>query len=62
MKRHAPKQPVGPLPWTWSDEKHKPDKDHKTQETEQGFEIPVPSREDFFGNLEKVSKPDQPAE
>ena len=30
-----------------------------TQRTEQGYEIPVPSREDFFGNLDKITKPDK---
>jgi len=27
------------------------------QKTSRGYEIPVPKRDDFFSNLEKVSKP-----
>jgi hypothetical protein len=32
--------------------------DEPKQKTEKGLEIPVPKRKDFFGSLEKVSKPD----
>lgn len=32
--------------------------DEEMQETETGYRLPVPSREDFFGNLDKISKPD----
>jgi len=28
-----------------------------TQETPQGYKIPVPTREEFFRDLEKVAKP-----
>ena len=31
--------------------------DLPTQKTEKGLEIPVPKRDEFFENLEKVSKP-----
>lgn len=27
------------------------------ERTAEGLDVPVPSRDDFFGNLEKVSKP-----
>jgi len=30
-----------------------------TQKTEKGLKIPVPKRDDFFKNLDKVSKPDR---
>jgi hypothetical protein len=33
--------------------------DEPTQKTEKGLEIPVPKRDDFFKNLDKVSKPDK---
>jgi len=39
--------------------------DHPTQETEQGAEIPIPTREEVFRDLGKVAKPrknDSPAE
>jgi hypothetical protein len=29
-----------------------------TQTTDEGYEIPIPSREDFFADLEKVSEPE----
>jgi hypothetical protein len=32
--------------------------DEPKQPTEKGLEIPVPKRDEFLGNLEKVSKPD----
>lgn len=28
-----------------------------TQHTEKGYEIPIPSKSDFFRDLEKVAKP-----
>lgn len=37
----------------WMDEKKK-----LTQETDEGYEIPVPKRREFFENLEKASEPD----
>jgi hypothetical protein len=32
------------------------DEKEPTQKTPEGLEIPVPKREDFFANLEKVAK------
>jgi hypothetical protein len=32
--------------------------DEPTQTTDKGYEIPIPSREDFFADLEKVSEPE----
>jgi hypothetical protein len=29
-----------------------------TERTPKGFEVPVPKRNEFFGNLKKASKPD----
>lgn len=34
------------------------DEPAKTSQTAEGMEVPNPSRGKFFGNLEKVSKPD----
>lgn len=31
--------------------------DEPKQKTPKGYEIPVPKRDEFFGDLEKVSKP-----
>jgi hypothetical protein len=36
--------------------------DHPTQETEQGAEIPIPTREEVFRDLGKVAKPEKPEE
>jgi hypothetical protein len=33
--------------------------DKPKQATEKGLEIPVPKRDEFFKNLDKVSKPDR---
>ena len=33
------------------------DRDEPTQKTPEGYEIPVPKREDFMRDLEKVAKP-----
>lgn len=33
----------------------------KTQKTPKGYEIPVPSKSEFVGNLKKVSKPSAPS-
>jgi hypothetical protein len=32
-------------------------KDQRTQTTEKGYEIPIPSREEVFRDLGKVAKP-----
>ena len=45
-----------PYPWLLMDEKE------PTQRTDKGTDIPVPSREDFFDNMEKVAKPDADAD
>jgi hypothetical protein len=40
-----------------------PDKPKDQQETEQtpkGLTVPVPKRDEFFGNLKKVAEPDKP--
>ena len=34
-------------------------KGQQTQTTETGFEIPVPKRRDFIGNLKRLAKPEQ---
>jgi hypothetical protein len=34
--------------------------DHSTQETEQGAEIPIPTREEVFRDLGKVARPRNP--
>jgi hypothetical protein len=41
-----------------------PDKsnDHKTEQTPKGLTVPVPKRDEFFGNLKKVAEPDKPVE
>jgi hypothetical protein len=31
--------------------------DKKTQKTAQGYEMPIPTRGEFFGNLKKTAKP-----
>jgi hypothetical protein len=33
-----------------------------TERTPKGFEVPVPNREDFFGNLKRAAEPEKPAE
>ncbi len=35
-------------------------KDEPSQKTEQGLEIPVPKRRDFFGALDKAAKKPRP--
>jgi len=35
------------------------DENAPTQKTKKGYEIPVPRRGDFFGNLRKVIKPEK---
>lgn len=43
-----------------TDEKQEPpaDPEKPTEKTRKGMSVPTPSREDFFANLEQVSKPD----
>lgn len=36
----------------------KPERDEPKQETQKGYEIPVPKRGEFFGNLGRVAKTD----
>jgi len=31
-----------------------------TERTPKGLEVPVPKRDEFFGNLKKVAEPDKP--
>jgi hypothetical protein len=35
-------------------------KEQPTQTTETGYEIPIPKRRDFMGNLKRLSKPSDP--
>ena len=40
-----------------------PEDEKDQQETEQtptGYKVPVPKRDEFFGNLKKAAKPDKP--
>ena len=32
-----------------------------TEQTPKGFEVPVPRRGEFFGNLKKAAQPDKPS-
>ena len=34
--------------------------ERKTEQTPKGLTVPVPKRDDFFGNLKKAAKPDEP--
>ncbi|MDX6514281.1 MAG: hypothetical protein QOE36_3785 [Gaiellaceae bacterium] len=46
---------------TMTDEKQPPAEDQddeKTETTRAGLKVRTPSRDEFFGNLEKVSEPD----
>ncbi len=38
----------------------KDEKDQQTDMTPTGYKVPVPKRDDFFGNLKKAAKPDLP--
>jgi hypothetical protein len=40
--------------------KPKPRKSEPTQTTEKGFEIPIPKRSAFYGNLKKAAKAKPP--
>jgi len=50
---------VIPYPWRTmpGDEK-----DEQTEQTPKGLTVPVPKRDEFFGNLKKVAEPDKPSE
>ena len=37
-------------------------KDQETEQTPKGLTVPVPKRDEFFGNLKKVAEPDKPIE
>jgi len=32
----------------------------QTEQTPTGYTVPVPERDEFFGNLKKAAKPDEP--
>ncbi len=34
----------------------------QTEQTPTGYTVPVPKRDEFFGNLKKAAEPDQPTE
>jgi hypothetical protein len=36
------------------------DRKERTERTPQGYEVPVPKRRDFLGNLARVAEPDGP--
>ena len=38
----------------------KDEKDQQTEQTPTGYTVPVPKRDEFFGNLKKAAKPDKP--
>ena len=38
------------------------EKDEQTEQTPKGLTVPVPKRDEFFGNLKKVAEPDKPSE
>ena len=38
------------------------EKDQQTEQTPTGFKVPVPKRNEFFGNLKKAAKPDRRSE
>jgi hypothetical protein len=38
------------------------DKQKPTEQTPKGLTVPVPKRDEFFGNLKKAAKPDEKAE
>ncbi len=37
----------------------KDEKDQQTEQTPTGFKVPVPKRDEFFGNLKKAAKPEK---
>lgn len=36
-----------------------PDKPQETEQTPKGLTVPVPNRDEFFGNLKKAGKPER---
>ena len=36
------------------------EKDEQTEQTPKGLTVPVPKRNEFFGNLKKAAQPDKP--
>jgi len=36
----------------------KDEKDQQTETTPTGYKVPVPKRDEFFGNLKKAAKPE----
>lgn len=38
----------------------KDEKDQQTETTPTGYKVPVPKRDEFFGNLKKAAKPGSP--
>jgi hypothetical protein len=45
--------------WRVAEEGADQQEDEPEQKTPEGREIPIPKREEFFGNLKEVSKPDR---
>lgn len=45
--------------WRVAEEGAEDQDDEPKQTTEKGLEIPVPKRDDFLGNLDKASKPQE---
>ena len=39
-----------------------PQEQTQTEQTPKGLTVPVPKRNEFFGNLKKVAEPDKPVE
>jgi len=39
-----------------------PEDKPETEQTPKGLTVPVPKRDEYFGNLKKAAKPDAPAE
>jgi hypothetical protein len=39
-----------------------PKDQQQTEQTPKGLTVPVPKRDEFFGNLRKVAEPDKPVE
>jgi hypothetical protein len=48
-----------PAHWRVAEEGADQQEDEPKQKTPEGREIPIPKREEFFGNLKEVSKPDR---
>lgn len=38
----------------------KDEKDQQTEQTPTGYTVPVPKRDEFFGNLKKAARPSAP--